>query len=158
MGDKLRARNFVEKAGFPVAPSAIEDDDPKTFNARARKVALPLLIKPSAGGGGKGMRIVRDLTVLDAEIERARSEGQRYFGDGRLYVERYIENTRHIEVQVLGDGQGSVVHVFERECSVQRRFQKIVEEAPSPALAAALRENNCEIGRATGRERGGQDV
>src|SRR3546814_3244121 len=74
MGDKVRARNFVEKAGFPVAPSAIEDDDPKTFNARARKVALPLLIKPSAGGGGKGMRIVRDLTVLDAEIERARRD------------------------------------------------------------------------------------
>ncbi|NGY07066.1 acetyl-CoA carboxylase biotin carboxylase subunit, partial [Solimonas terrae] len=144
MGDKVRARNFVEKAGFPVAPSAIEDDDPATFNARARQVALPLLIKPSAGGGGKGMRIVRDLAVLDAEIERARSEGQRYFGDGRLYVERYIESPRHIEVQVLGDGQGGVVHVFERECSVQRRFQKIVEETPSPALSPELREKICE--------------
>ena len=144
MGDKVRARNFVEKGGFPVAPSAIEDDDPKTFNERARKVGTPLLIKPSAGGGGKGMRIVRDLAVLDAEIERARSEGQRYFGDGRLYVERYIENPRHIEVQVLGDAHGNVVHVFERECSVQRRFQKIVEETPSPALDAALREKICE--------------
>ncbi|HEY9547776.1 MAG TPA: biotin carboxylase N-terminal domain-containing protein, partial [Solimonas sp.] len=154
MGDKVRARNFVEKAGFPVASSAIEDDDPRTFNARARKVALPLLIKPSAGGGGKGMRIVRDLTVLDAEIERARSEGQRYFGDGRLYVERYIENPRHIEVQVLGDGQGSVVHVFERECSVQRRFQKIVEETPSPALDAALREKICETAAGIARSIG----
>jgi len=144
MGDKVRARNFVEKGGFPVAPSAIEDDDPKTFNERARKVGTPLLIKPSAGGGGKGMRIVRDLSVLDAEIERARSEGQRYFGDGRLYVERYIENPRHIEVQVLGDAHGNVVHVFERECSVQRRFQKIVEETPSPALDPALREKICE--------------
>ncbi|MDP9142285.1 MAG: ATP-grasp domain-containing protein [Pseudomonadota bacterium] len=144
MGDKVRARNFVEKGGFPVAPSAIEDDDPKTFVERARKVGTPLLIKPSAGGGGKGMRIVRDLAVLEQEIERARSEGQRYFGDGRLYVERYIENPRHIEVQVLGDGQGNVVHVFERECSVQRRFQKIVEETPSPALDAALREKICE--------------
>jgi acetyl-CoA/propionyl-CoA carboxylase biotin carboxyl carrier protein len=144
MGDKVRARNFVEKSGFPVAPSAIEDDDPASFNERARKVGAPLLIKPSAGGGGKGMRIVRDLKTLDAEIERARSEGQRYFGDGRLYVERYIENPRHIEVQVLGDGSGKVVHVWERECSVQRRFQKIVEETPSPALDAALREKICE--------------
>ncbi len=144
MGDKVRARNFVEKGGFPVAPSAIEDDDPATFVERARAVGTPLLIKPSAGGGGKGMRIVRDLSVLEQEIERARSEGQRYFGDGRLYVERYIENPRHIEVQVLGDGQGGVVHVFERECSVQRRFQKIVEETPSPALDAALREKICE--------------
>lgn len=144
MGDKVRARNFVEKGGFPVAPSAIEDDDPKTFNERARKVGAPLLIKPSAGGGGKGMRIVRDLALLDAEIERARSEGQRYFGDGRLYVERYIENPRHIEVQVLGDAHGNVVHVFERECSVQRRFQKIVEETPSPALTPVLRQSICE--------------
>ncbi|WP_293393604.1 biotin carboxylase N-terminal domain-containing protein [Nevskia sp.] len=144
MGDKVRARNFVERAGFPVAPSAIEDDDPESFNDRARAVGTPLLIKPSAGGGGKGMRIVRDLALLDAEIERARSEGQRYFGDGRLYVERYIENPRHIEVQVLGDGYGSVVHVFERECSVQRRFQKIVEETPSPALTPELRARICE--------------
>jgi acetyl/propionyl-CoA carboxylase alpha subunit len=144
MGDKVRARNFVQKGGFPVAPSAIEDDDPKTFVERARAVGAPLLIKPSAGGGGKGMRIVRDLKNLESEIERGRSEGQRYFGDGRLYVERYIENPRHIEVQVLGDGHGNVVHVFERECSVQRRFQKIVEETPSPALDAVLREKICE--------------
>lgn len=144
MGDKVRARNFVEKGGFPVAPSAIEDDEPASFVERARGVGAPLLIKPSAGGGGKGMRIVRDLAVLEQEVERARSEGQRYFGDGRLYVECYIENPRHIEVQVLGDGQGNVVHVFERECSVQRRFQKIVEETPSPALSAELRQSICE--------------
>ncbi|MGH8456268.1 MAG: acetyl-CoA carboxylase biotin carboxylase subunit [Stenotrophobium sp.] len=154
MGDKVRARNFVEKGGFPVAPSAIEDDDPKTFNERARKVGAPLLIKPSAGGGGKGMRIVRDLAVLDAEIERARSEGQRYFGDGRLYAERYIESPRHIEVQVLGDAYGNVVHVFERECSVQRRFQKIVEETPSPALDAKLREKICETAAGIARSAG----
>ena len=154
MGDKVRARNFVEKGGFPVAPSAIEDDDPATFNERARKVGAPLLIKPSAGGGGKGMRIVRDLSVLDAEIERARSEGQRYFGDGRLYVERYIENPRHIEVQVLGDAHGNVVHVWERECSVQRRFQKIVEESPSPALSPALREQICETAAGIARSAG----
>jgi len=154
MGDKVRARNFVEKGGFPVAPSAIEDDDPKTFNARARKVGTPLLIKPSAGGGGKGMRIVRDLAMLDDEIDRARSEGQRYFGDGRLYVERYIENPRHIEVQVLGDSHGNVVHLFERECSVQRRFQKIVEETPSPALSAEQRSRICETAAGIARSAG----
>ena len=154
MGDKVRARNFVEKAGFPVAPSAIEDDDPKTFVERARKVGAPLLIKPSAGGGGKGMRIVRDLSTLESEIERARSEGQRYFGDGRLYVERYIENPRHIEVQVLGDAHGNVVHVFERECSVQRRFQKVVEETPSPALGPELRDRICETAAAIARSAG----
>ncbi|GAC1633561.1 MAG: hypothetical protein NVS9B10_28960 [Nevskia sp.] len=154
MGDKVRARNFVQRAGFPVAPSAIEDDEPATFNARARTVGTPLLIKPSAGGGGKGMRIVRDLALLDAEIERARSEGSRYFGDGRLYVERYIENPRHIEVQVLGDSHGSAVHVFERECSVQRRFQKIVEETPSPALTPELRARICETAAGIARSAG----
>lgn len=143
MGDKVTARAFVAKSGFPVAPSAIEDDDPATFNERALEVGLPLLIKPAAGGGGKGMRIVRDAALLAQEIERARSEGQRYFGDGRLYVERFVENPRHIEVQVLGDSHGNVVHLFERECSVQRRFQKIVEETPSPALTPELRRDIC---------------
>lgn len=154
MGDKVRARNFVEKAGFPVAPSAIEDDDPASFVERARAVGAPLLIKPSAGGGGKGMRIVRDLSLLETEIDRARSEGQRYFGDGRLYAERYIENPRHIEVQVLGDGRGKVVHCFERECSVQRRFQKIVEETPSPALTPGKREDICETAAGIARSCG----
>jgi acetyl/propionyl-CoA carboxylase alpha subunit len=145
MGDKVTARNFVEKHGFPVAPSAIEDDDPKTFLERARKVGAPLLIKPAAGGGGKGMRIVRDLALLDEEVERARSEGQRYFGDGRLYVERYVERPRHIEVQILGDAHGNVIHVWERECSIQRRFQKVIEESPSPALAPDERKRICEV-------------
>jgi len=145
MGDKVTARNFVAARGFPVAPSAIEDDDPASFTERARAVGAPLLIKPAAGGGGKGMRIVRNLDVLAEEIERARSEGKRYFGDGRLYVERYIESPRHIEVQVLGDAHGNVVHVWERECSLQRRFQKIVEESPSPALSAAERLEICEV-------------
>ena len=139
MGDKVRARAFVAERGFPVAPSAIEDDDPASFIARARAVGYPLLIKPSAGGGGKGMRIVREDEVLAAEIETARREGQRYFGDGRLFVERYIERPRHIEVQVMGDGRGNVVHFWERECSIQRRFQKIVEESPSPGLLPEAR-------------------
>ena len=154
MGDKVRARAFVAKGGFPVAPSAIEDEDPKTFVERARRVGYPLLIKPAAGGGGKGMRIVRKAGDLAPEIERARSEGQRYFGDGRLYVERYVENPRHIEVQVLGDAHGNVVHLYERECSVQRRFQKIVEETPSPALDAATRERICETAAGIARKAG----
>ena len=154
MGDKVRARAFVAKAGFPVAPSAIEDDDPASFVERARQVGFPLLIKPAAGGGGKGMRIVREPAALEAEIARARSEGQRYFGDGRLYVERYVENPRHIEVQVLGDAQGNVVHLYERECSVQRRFQKIVEETPSPALDAATRARICETAAGIARSAG----
>jgi acetyl/propionyl-CoA carboxylase alpha subunit len=154
MGDKVRARVFAAGGGFPVAPSAIEDDDPASFVERALQVPFPLLIKPAAGGGGKGMRIVREAGQLKAEIERARSEGQRYFGDGRLYVERYVENPRHIEVQVLGDAHGNVVHLFERECSVQRRFQKIVEETPSPALDAALRARICETAAGIARKAG----
>ena len=159
MGDKVRARAFVAGHGFPVAPSAIEDDDPASFAARAAAVGFPLLIKPAAGGGGKGMRIVRVAAALAEEIARARSEGERYFGDGRLYVERYVENPRHIEVQVLGDAHGAVVHLHERECSVQRRFQKIVEEAPSPALDDAQRRHICDtaagIARAAGYRNAG---
>jgi propionyl-CoA carboxylase alpha chain/3-methylcrotonyl-CoA carboxylase alpha subunit/acetyl-CoA/propionyl-CoA carboxylase biotin carboxyl carrier protein len=154
MGDKVRARAFVAQAGFPVAPSAIEDDDPASFAARAAAVGFPLLIKPAAGGGGKGMRIVRHPDQLASEIERARSEGARYFGDGRLYVERYVESPRHIEVQVLGDHHGNLVHLFERECSVQRRFQKIVEESPSPALDESARARICETAAGIARRAG----
>jgi acetyl-CoA/propionyl-CoA carboxylase biotin carboxyl carrier protein len=159
MGDKIRARNFVARSGFPVAPSAIEEDDPATFLDRARAVGAPLVVKPSAGGGGKGMRIVRDLAELDDAVVQARGEGQRYFGDGRLYAERFVERPRHIEVQVLGDSFGNVVHLFERECSVQRRFQKIIEETPSPALSADVRKRICEtaagIARAAGYRNAG---
>jgi acetyl-CoA/propionyl-CoA carboxylase, biotin carboxylase, biotin carboxyl carrier protein len=159
MGDKIRARNFVAQNGFPVAPSAIEEDDPATFLQRARAIGAPLLVKPSAGGGGKGMRIVRDLAELEGAVTQARSEGQRYFGDGRLYVERFVERPRHIEVQVLGDAFGNVIHLFERECSVQRRFQKIIEETPSPSLSADLRKTICGtaagIARAAGYKNAG---
>jgi len=159
MGDKIRARNFVARNGFPVAPSAIEEDDPATFLQRARAIGAPLLVKPSAGGGGKGMRIVRDLAELDDAVTQARSEGQRYFGDGRLYIERFVERPRHIEVQVLGDAFGNVVHLFERECSVQRRFQKIIEETPSPSLSVDLRKTICDtasgIARAAGYKNAG---
>lgn len=154
MGDKIHARNFVIERGFLVAPSAVEADDPATFVQRALAVGLPILIKPVAGGGGKGMRIVRDAAVLEADLATARREGERYFGDGRLFVERYVENPRHIEVQVFGDTHGNVVHFGERECSVQRRFQKIVEESPSPGLTPETRERICaaaaDIAKAAG--------
>jgi acetyl/propionyl-CoA carboxylase alpha subunit len=154
MGDKVRARNFVAEHGFPVAPSEIEDHDPASFADRARALGAPLLIKPAAGGGGKGMRIVRDLDMLDEELARGRNEGARYFGDGRLFVERYIERPRHIEVQVLGDAYGNVVHLFERECSLQRRFQKVIEEAPSPTLSAEERARVCEVAAGIARAAG----
>jgi acetyl-CoA/propionyl-CoA carboxylase biotin carboxyl carrier protein len=154
MGDKVRAGRFVASHGFPVAPKALEEDDPATFAERARAIGAPLLIKPAAGGGGKGMRIVRDLADLEEECRRARSEAQRYFGDGRLYAERYVERPRHIEVQVLGDVHGNVVHLFERECSIQRRFQKIVEETPSPGLSPEMRLQICETAAAIARAAG----
>ena len=143
MGDKIRARALAAASGFPVAPSAIEDDDPASFVERVRALGTPILIKPAAGGGGKGMRIVRDLSLLDDEIQRARSEALRYFGDGRLFAERYIERPRHIEVQILADAYGNTVHLFERECSLQRRFQKVVEESPSPSLTEEQRAHIC---------------
>ncbi len=154
MGDKIRARNFVVARGFAVAPSAVEDDDPVTFAARALAIGLPILIKPAAGGGGKGMRIVRDAAMLETELATARREGERYFGDGRLFVERYVERPRHIEVQVFGDTHGTVVHFGERECSVQRRFQKIIEETPSPALNAGKRASICEAAAGIARAAG----
>ncbi|WP_420466372.1 acetyl-CoA carboxylase biotin carboxylase subunit [Panacagrimonas sp.] len=154
MGDKIRARNFVVERGFPVAPSAVEADDPATFAKRALAVGLPILIKPAAGGGGKGMRIVRDAAVLETELATARREGERYFGDGRLFVERYVERPRHIEVQVFGDSHGNVVHFGERECSVQRRFQKIIEETPSPALTPQKRADICEAAAGIARAAG----
>jgi acetyl-CoA/propionyl-CoA carboxylase biotin carboxyl carrier protein len=139
MGDKVGSREFVRRHGFPVAPSAYEEDDPPSFADRAAAIGFPLLVKASAGGGGKGMHVVRSGAELAECIATARREAMRYFGDGRLYCERYIERPRHIEVQVLGDEHGNLVHLWERECSIQRRFQKIVEEAPAPGLDPVLR-------------------
>ncbi len=144
MGDKISARSFMIKHQFPIVPSVVEEDDPASFAERAREIGVPLLIKAAAGGGGKGMRIVRDPAELDSQIEQARSEGLRYFGDGRLFCERYIERPRHIEVQILADRQGNCVHLWERECSIQRRFQKVIEEAPSPTLNDEQRKEICQ--------------
>ncbi|MFD6246033.1 ATP-binding protein [Streptomyces roseolus] len=135
MGDKIRAKETVKAAGVPVVPG---DADPRVAEA-AREMGAPVLLKPSAGGGGKGMRLVRDLTVLDEEIAAARREARASFGDDTLLVERWIDRPRHIEIQVLADAHGNVVHLGERECSLQRRHQKIIEEAPSVLLDGATR-------------------
>lgn len=135
MGDKIRAKETVKAAGVPVVPGG---RDPELAEA-ARDLGAPVLLKPSAGGGGKGMRLVRDLSVLDEEIAAARREARASFGDDTLLVERWIDRPRHIEIQVLADGHGNVVHLGERECSLQRRHQKIIEEAPSVLLDSATR-------------------
>lgn len=140
MGDKIRAKETVQKAGVPVVPgssgSGLTDAQ---LAAAAREIGTPVLLKPSAGGGGKGMRLVRDEALLDEEIAAARREARASFGDDTLLVERWIDRPRHIEIQVLADGHGNVVHLGERECSLQRRHQKIIEEAPSVLLDEATR-------------------
>ena len=143
MGDKISARNFAAEHGVAVAPSVMPTTDIDAFARQAEAIGFPLLIKAAAGGGGKGMSIVRNATDMREAARLASSEAQRYFGDGRVYAETYVERPRHIEVQVLGDGKGGAIHLFERECSVQRRFQKIIEEAPAAALDPQLREAIC---------------
>ncbi|MFD7299655.1 biotin carboxylase N-terminal domain-containing protein [Streptomyces pharetrae] len=150
MGDKIRAKETVRAAGVPVVPGG---RDPELADA-ARELGAPVLLKPSAGGGGKGMRLVRDLDVLDDEIAAARREARASFGDDTLLVERWIDRPRHIEIQVLADAHGNVVHLGERECSLQRRHQKIIEEAPSVLLdeetRAAMGEAAVQAARSCG--------
>ena len=140
MGSKLEARRLMETAGVPVVPGARpEDQSLDGLRAAAVQVGVPLLVKASAGGGGKGMRAVDRFEDLDEALGAARREAESAFGDGTLYVERRLIAPRHIEVQVIGDAHGTVLHIGERECSLQRRHQKVVEEAPSPAVSAGLR-------------------
>ncbi|HEY4229756.1 MAG TPA: ATP-grasp domain-containing protein, partial [Thermoanaerobaculia bacterium] len=149
MGGKLRARARMEAAGVPVTPGSgagIVDD--AGLIAEAKRLGFPLLIKASAGGGGKGMSRVDRADDLPAALAEGRRVSEAAFGDGTVYLERLLEGCRHVEFQVFGDSAGRVAHLFERECSVQRRHQKIVEEAPSPALDATLR---AAMGRAAVR-------
>ncbi|MFF0004137.1 acetyl/propionyl/methylcrotonyl-CoA carboxylase subunit alpha [Streptomyces tibetensis] len=150
MGDKIRAKETVQEAGVPVVPGGRDPD----LAEAARELGAPVLLKPSAGGGGKGMRLVRDLTRLEEEIASARREARASFGDDTLLVERWIDRPRHIEIQVLADGHGDVVHLGERECSLQRRHQKIIEEAPSILLdeetRAAMGEAAVQAARSCG--------
>ncbi len=140
MGLKREAKLTAKATGVPVVPGYTGTDQSTAAIASAcAEIGYPLLIKASAGGGGRGMRVVREHRELEASIESARREAESAFGDGTLIVEKYVERPRHVEIQILGDTHGNVVHLFERECSIQRRHQKIVEEAPSPLLTPEVR-------------------
>jgi acetyl/propionyl-CoA carboxylase alpha subunit len=141
MGSKIEARRLMEAAGVPVVPGATLDDpsDEAGITAAGEKVGFPLLVKASAGGGGKGMRLVTEADELPGAVADAAREAASSFGDPAVFLERYVSPGRHVEVQVIGDHHGTVVHLFERDCSVQRRHQKLVEEAPSPAVDDDLR-------------------
>ena len=148
VGDKIRSRQTMEKAGIPIIPGMkgthkkISD-----YQADAKKIGFPVMIKASAGGGGKGMRIVSEEKELKEALEAGQREAKSAFGDESVYLEKYIEESRHVEFQVLADNFGSMVHLFERECSIQRRHQKIIEESPSQALDPALREKMGETAK-----------
>jgi geranyl-CoA carboxylase alpha subunit len=140
MGDKAQAKRIARKANVPTIPGAEPEDQSNAgLTAAAKTVGLPLMIKAAAGGGGRGMRRVQAESELGAALDAARSEAQHAFGDGRLLIERALDGARHIEVQVFADQHGNVIHLGERDCSVQRRHQKLIEESPSPAVDTALR-------------------
>ncbi|MEP6918379.1 MAG: acetyl-CoA carboxylase biotin carboxylase subunit, partial [Acidobacteriota bacterium] len=141
MGSKIAARALMQGAGVPIVPGETSADQSDAGIIRAAQaVGYPALVKASAGGGGKGMRVVPDHGSARELIQAARREAEAAFGDGTLYVERVIERPRHVEIQVFGDAHGGVVHLFERECSIQRRHQKVIEESPSAALTAGVRQ------------------
>ncbi len=147
MGDKARAREAMKEAGLPLVPGSgmiATDADPKEVAARAEEVGYPLIVKAVAGGGGRGMRIVKTPDKLGGAVETARSEAENAFGNGELYLERYLIDPRHIEFQVLADTHGNTLHLGERECSIQRRHQKLLEESPSPGVSAEVRD---QLGR-----------
>jgi len=149
MGDKTEARRRMQEAGVPIVPGTVEPlRDPEAALEEARRMGLPVLLKAAAGGGGKGMRVVASEEELPRALEAARREAKGAFGDDAVYLERYLDRPRHIEIQLLGDTHGSVIHLGERECSIQRRHQKLVEEAPSAVLTPEERE---EMGAAAVR-------
>jgi acetyl-CoA carboxylase biotin carboxylase subunit len=148
VGDKVRSRQTLEKAGIPIIPGMKGIvKDPSAIKSEARKIGYPVMIKASAGGGGKGMRVVSEESALIPALEAGMREAKSAFGDESVYLEKYIQEPRHVEFQVLADNHGNVVHLFERECSIQRRHQKIVEETPSQALDDKLRARMGEIAR-----------
>src|SRR5207253_6608134 len=144
LGNKNEARKLAKKAGVPIVPGS---EGLITSEAEALKVAremgFPVLIKAAAGGGGKGMRVARNDISLQAGLKAARQEAERAFKDGSVYLEKYIEQPRHVEVQILADRHGNVVHLWERDCSLQRRHQKLVEESPAPNLPPEVRDQIC---------------
>lgn len=152
MGSKSASKQLMTDAGVPVVPGYHgSDQDRKTLIAEAKKIGYPLMIKAVSGGGGKGMRVVHQADELEDALDGARREGESSFGDGRLLLEKYVEQPRHVEFQVFADRHGNTLHLFERECSLQRRYQKIVEETPSPVLDPDLRERMAEAAVAAAR-------
>ena len=152
MGDKAAAKRLMEKAGVPLVPGYHGEPQDATFLAKeAARIGFPVLIKPSAGGGGKGMRAVEDAKSFASQLEAAKREAKSAFGDDRVLIERYLQRPRHIEVQVFGDGKGNAVHLFERDCSVQRRHQKVLEEAPAPGMTPGRRREMGEAACAAAR-------
>src|SRR5882724_10921607 len=148
MGSKSGSKMLMEKAGVPLVPGYHgEAQDEATLAKAAGKVGFPVLVKASAGGGGRGMRIVRSAGELAAAVVSARREAKAAFGDDRMLIEKFVENPRHIEVQIIGDSHGNLLSLFERECTLQRRHQKVIEEAPSPTLDATKREAVCAAAR-----------
>lgn len=148
MGSKSGSKALMEKAGVPLVPGYHgEAQDDATLSKAAEKVGFPILVKASAGGGGRGMRIVRSAAELGPAIVSAKREAKAAFGDDRMLIEKYVDNPRHIEVQIIGDSHGNLLSLFERECTLQRRHQKVIEEAPSPTLNAAQRETVCAAAR-----------
>jgi len=148
MGDKLEARRIVSALGIPVIPGSELVKEKEAAASAAKGIGFPLLLKAAAGGGGKGMKIVRRAEDLNERFDEASAEALSAFGDGRIYMEHFIPNARHIEIQILADKYGKIIHLFERDCSLQRRYQKVIEEAPSPAVSDELRER---IGNAATR-------
>jgi propionyl-CoA carboxylase alpha chain len=155
MGSKTAAKELMAAAGVPVLPGAVfgdtDDPDDDEVLAAAERVGFPLLVKAAFGGGGRGMRIVRQRSEVTEAVAGARREAASAFGNGTVFLERFVDAPRHIEVQIVGDTHGTVVHLFERECSIQRRYQKIVEEAPSPAVDDTLRAALCSAAVAAGK-------
>ncbi|SUB01428.1 Biotin carboxylase [Pannonibacter phragmitetus] len=146
MGDKIEAKQTAKRLGIPVVPGSDGAVTPKDdAHAIAREIGYPVLVKAAAGGGGRGMKVALTEADLDNALSTARSEAKAAFGDDALYMEKYLAKPRHIEIQVLGDGQGNAIHLGERDCSLQRRHQKVLEEAPSPALNASQRAEIGEI-------------
>ncbi len=155
MGSKIESKRIAAQAGVPCVPGYHGDSqEPKLLLEQARAIGVPLLIKASAGGGGKGMRRVDDLADFTAQLDLARREAMRAFGDDRVLIEKLIERPRHLEVQLAGDRHGHLVHLFERECSIQRHYQKVIEEAPAPRLPPLVRERLFTAALKLGREIG----